>query len=363
MSDAPDKESKTEAPSDKKVRDTVEKGNVPFSPEVGVLSSFSAFLVIGLLMSSTAADKLAMSLAGILENAGTLELNNSADALRFILTELKTIFLILFPVLIVVCIGGVIGPLAQNVPQANLERLTPKMQKLSPAANFNRIFGKQGAFDFLKMLLKVLAVTGVSYWALKGSIHDIFVSAVSDIRSIPATIQRLVMSVLAPLTIVALLIAIIDIVFVRLKWFTDIKMTKQELKDEHKQSEGDPYIKERIRATARQRLKSRMMADLPKATLVIANPTHYAVALRYVPSEGGAPLVIAKGIDHLALRIRSTCEELGTPVIENKALARSLYAATDVGTMIPADFYRAVAEIIHFVELRKKQGYRATSQA
>ena len=363
MSEAPDKESKTEAPSEKRVRDAIEKGNVPFSPEVGILSSFASFLVVGLLLMGAATGELTRTLALILENAATYELAGNADALRFVFSQLQKVFFVLVPVLIVVCIGGVVGSLSQNVPQANLERLVPKMEKLSPATNFKRLFGKQGAFDFLKLLFKVLAVTAVAYWALKGSIQEIFIISATDVHSIPATIQRLIMSVVAPLTVVALLIAIVDVVFVRLKWVGDLKMTRQELKDEHKQSEGDPMIKERIRMTARQRLKSRMMADLPKATLVIANPTHYAVALRYVPAEGGAPLVVAKGIDHLALRIRAACEEMGTPVVENKMLARSLHAATEVGTMIPPEFYRAVAEIIHFVELKRRQGFKNFAQA
>ncbi len=363
MSDAPDKESKTELPSEKRVRDALDKGQVPFSPEVGILSSFASLLVVGLLMIGAASGELTRSLALILENAATFEIAGNGDALRFVFAQLRQVFLLLLPILIVVCIGGVIGPLSQNVPQANLERLVPKMEKLSPASNFKRLFGKQGAFDFVKMFCKITAVSAVAYWALRGNIKEIFIVSVADVHSIPGTILRLLMSLIAPLTIVALLIAIIDVVFVRLRWFNDLKMTRQELKDEHKQSEGDPMIKERIRMTARQRLKSRMMADLPKATLVIANPTHYAVALRYVPSEGGAPVVIARGVDHLALRIRETCEGLGTPVVENKMLARSLHAATEVGMMIPADFYRAVAEIIHFVELRKRQGIKNFAQA
>lgn len=363
MSDAPDKESKTELPSEKKIKDAVEKGNVPFSTEAGILSSFAAFLAVGFLMAAGIAQELTGSMALILENAATYQLSNGADAFQFVLRELKAIFLILLPLLCIISLGGIIGPLGQNMPQANLERLKPKIEKISPVSHLKRMFGKQGAFDFAKMLCKVIAVTSVSYWVIRNNITDILVSSASDVQTVPETILRLTLAVLAPLTLVALVIAIIDIVFTRLRWMDDLKMTRQEVKDEFKQSEGDPMLKERVRAKARQRVKSRMLAELPKATLVVVNPTHYAVALRYVREEGGAPIVIAKGIDHLALKIRSICEEQGTAVVENKPLARSLYASTEVGTVIPPDFYRAVAEVIHFVEMRKGRSPSGLSQA
>jgi flagellar biosynthetic protein FlhB len=145
---------------------------------------------------------------------------------------------------------------------------------------------------------------------------------------------------------------------VRHKWLRDLRMTKQEIKDEAKEAEGDPAIKMRIRMLARQRLKRRMMAAVPKATVVIANPTHYAVALRYVRSEGGAPRVVAKGRDSLALRIRSTAEQSGIPVIENKALARALYESVPLDATLAPEFYRAVAEIISVI-MRRERGVTA----
>lgn len=362
MSDENDKESKTEFPSEKRIKDAVEKGNVPFSPEAGILSSLAALMVVCLMMAASSVEELTQHLSTIIENSALLDLSGGNDAFQLVLHEVWAVFMVCLPVLSVFCIGGVIGPLAQNSPQANLERLMPKPERISPVSNIKRLFGKQAFIDFGKMIVKVLAVSTITYWAMKSQIANLFRASTTDVSAVPGLVLAIVQAVVSPLCLVALLIAVVDQVIVRLKWFDDLKMTKHEMKDEHKQTEGDPAIKERARATARQRLKSRMMADLPRATLVITNPTHFAVALRYVPSEGGAPLVIAKGMDHLALRIRSFSEENGIAVVENKPLARSLFGMADVGSMIPPEFYRAVAEIIHFVDMKNRTASRSIAQ-
>lgn len=363
MSEDTDKESKTEDPSDKRIRDAIEQGNVPFSPEAGVLSSIAGIMVIGLMTAGPAVSSLSHRLGLLIENAATLDLSSGSDAFSLVLGEVWGVFLIALPVLAVISIGGLIGPLMQNTPQANLERLTPKGSRISPGTNLARLFGKQAFIDFAKMVLKVVAVTSIAYWALMRELGRIVEASASEVGSIPSLILSIFNALIAPVCLVALIIAIVDVVMTRLRWFGDLKMTRQELKDEHKQSEGDPAVKERARQIARQRLRSRMMSDLPRATVVIANPTHYAVALRYAPTDGGAPLVLAKGVDHLALRIREKSEELGIPVVENKPLARSLYAAVEVGSMIPPEFYRAVAEIIHFVDERNRSALRSRPQA
>ena len=153
----------------------------------------------------------------------------------------------------------------------------------------------------------------------------------------------------ATMAVAAVVLVAADIVWSRVYWQRELRMTRQEVKDELKQADGDPIVKARLRSLARDRMRKRMMAAVPRATLVIANPTHFAVALRYVREEGGAPLVIAKGQDLIALKIREIADEHGIPVIEDKALARSLYKAVEVDKMIPPEFYKAVAEIVFYV--------------
>ena len=161
------------------------------------------------------------------------------------------------------------------------------------------------------------------------------------------------MKLVAALLLASGVLVVADLVWARMHWLHELKMTKQEVKDEFKEVEGDPLIKARLRSLALDRRRRRMIAAVPRATLVIANPTHFAVALRYVKEESAAPVVIAKGQDHIALRIRAMAEEHGVPVVEDKALARSLYESVEVDQLIHPEFYRAVAEIILFLQRRR----------
>ena len=160
-------------------------------------------------------------------------------------------------------------------------------------------------------------------------------------------------AVIATVAVATVVLVAADIVWSRVSWQRELRMTRQEVKDEMKQADGDPIVKARLRSLARDRLRKRMIAAVPRATLVVANPTHFAVALRYVREEGGAPLVVAKGQDLIALRIREVAAEHGIPVIEDKALARSLYKTVEVDKMIPPEFYKAVAEIVLYVQGRQ----------
>jgi len=363
VSDQPDKESKTEAPSEKRLRDAIEKGNVPFSSEAGILTSFAAIAIICMLLVGPVGAALSQKLAYILEFCGQFDFQNGNDAFAAVGRLSGGILLILLPVIAVLTLGGLLGPAAQNAPQANLERLKPKPERLSPAENFRRIFGKRALYEFAKTLIKVVAVTSVCFWTLRRSQHAILLAATSDVGTVPWLIADIVTGVLWPLTLVALVIALADVAMSRFRWSKDLMMTRQELKDEFKQTEGDPHIKEKIKSLGRQRAKRRMMADVPRATVVITNPTHYAIALRYVQSEGGAPIVVAKGTDAVALRIRELCQQHGIAVAENRELARALYPAVEVGQMIPAEFYRAIAEIIHFVNMKNAMNRARPVQA
>ena len=352
MSEQPEKEAKTEEPSERRLQEAFEKGNVPFSNEPAILSSLLAILAIGLMIAPIATSHLSQRLAGLLGKSADFSFSDGSDAFWIIIDEFWGTFVIAAPVLVLISIGGIVGPLMQNVPQANLERVKAKLDRLSPRSNLKRLLGKQAFINFGKITLKVLAVTTVTYWSLSREFGRVVEASSAEIWSIPRIMLSVVNAILAPLCLTALIIAIADFLIARFNWKNDLRMTRQELKDEFKQAEGDPAVKGKILKAARQRIRSRMMSDLPRATLVIANPTHFAVALRYVPEEGGAPLVLAKGVDYLALRIRGTCETLGVPVVENRSLARALHSATEVGEMIPVEFYRAVAEVIHFVSIR-----------
>jgi flagellar biosynthesis protein FlhB len=358
MSEGPDKESKTELPTEKRISDALEKGNTPLSREVITLGSMLAMLSVGGLMTAEAASRLTQFLARLLAQASTLDFRVGADAAVLLRDSFSTVATIILPPLIVIAAGGIVASLAQNMPQASVERLTPKYQRISPSANGARIFGKQAMIEFAKICLKTAVVVAVTVHAMRGELQRLLATSSNEISQIPAIALDLAMAILAPLCLLALLLGVADATWTRIKWRRDLMMTRQEVKDEHKQSEGDGQIKQRIRMIGRQRQNKNMMSELPKATVVVVNPTHFAVALRYVAAEGGAPVVIARGVDYLALRIREGCEELGIPRVENKPLARALYGSTKIGDSIPTEFYRSVAEVIHFIEMRKRLATR-----
>jgi flagellar biosynthetic protein FlhB len=164
---------------------------------------------------------------------------------------------------------------------------------------------------------------------------------------------KLAVRLVSAISIATIVLVAADLVWARIQWRRDMRMSRQEVKDEFKQSEGDPAVKARLRSIARDRSRRRMLAAVPRASFVVVNPTHYAVALRYVRGTDAAPFVLAKGADLIALKIRETAEAHGIPVIENKALARSLYDGSQIDQFIPAEFYRTVAEIIHYLHEAK----------
>lgn len=354
MSDAPDKESKTELPTERRVSDAVEKGNVPQSREAVTLGSMLAIVAVLLLVMQSAVPAMVAPLALLLGQAEQWDVTSPAGAAFLMRDVFGSVFGVLVVPVIILALGSVLGALLQNVPQATLERLVPKWERISPAANFGRIFGKAAWLEFAKIVVKSVAVGFICWHVFKTAVDQQLFTYGLQPAGLPHVLQDMATRVLAPLALVAFLIAIADLVYVRLKWTRDLMMTRQEVKDELRQSEGDPMVKQRIKMLAQRRVRNRMMAELPKATVVVVNPTHYAVAMRYVAAEGGAPLILAKGVDHLALRIRETCEELKVPVVENKLLARALYQVGEVGQMIPPEYYRAVAEVIHYIEMRRR---------
>jgi flagellar biosynthetic protein FlhB len=207
--------------------------------------------------------------------------------------------------------------------------------------------------EFLKSLAKLVAVCVLGVLLLRAAHHDLLNAMFMEPGALPNLVLTMSTRLLMAIAVATIVLVAADLVWSRLFWARDLRMTRQEVKDELKQVDGDPLVKARMRSLARDRARKNMMAAVPRATFVIANPTHYAVALRYVKEEGGAPLVIAKGQDLMALRIREIASQHAIPVIEDKLLARSLYKVVEVDKMIPPEFYKAVAEIVFFLFQRR----------
>ena len=354
---------KTEDGSEKKVREAIEGGNIPFSREASVFLSLGAMLVIASMMLATNVRTLIAPLEHLFASPTRDPFSTPADALDVFHYVGEAAFAFLLPILVILMLSGLVAGFAQGLPRVAANRIQPKWSKVSPAAGLKRLLGRDGQIEFLKNLGKLAIVCVVIAIVLRGEGEAVLQTLYVD----PSSIGNLMLAIVARLlggSLVAFsILAALDLVWSRFRWKQDLRMTKQEIKDEMKQSEGDPIVKAKRRSLALDRSRRRMMADVPKATLVIANPTHYAIALRYVREEGGAPKVVAKGQDLVALKIREIAEGIGIPVIEDKALARSMYDHVEVSQLIPAEFYKAVAELIHFLQSRGTRSTRATMKA
>jgi flagellar biosynthetic protein FlhB len=245
--------------------------------------------------------------------------------------------------------AGVAGNLLQTGLIFSPERLSIDFKKVSPAEGFKKIFGIDGFMQFLKSLLKVSLTALLAWWVLTPHMRDLENLSAMDPMATMAfsadVLRRLVFAVAAFL----LVIAGADWMWQRARFMQRMRMTKEEVKEDFRQSEGDPHIKARQKQLRNERARRRMIQAVPDATVVVMNPTHFAVALKYDASETPAPLCVAKGMDSLALKIRAVAEEHGVPIVEDAPLARALYAAVDVDETIPPAHYEAVAKIIGFI--------------
>ena len=349
MAENEDRDSKTEDATEKRINDAVEKGNVPMAREAtlfgSIVATYGVILLLGGWMMARLAETLHVALAG----AGTLRIDDREGAAAYLLTLLRDAGMPLLPVLAMLAAGSIITSLLQNVPSAAGDRIAPKASRISPAAGWNRLFGRTGFIEFLKGVAKLGTVCVILWFLFRRDLPHFVDGLITEPSLLPQMLRDMIAAALLPLVLFSLLLAIADVVWSRYRWRRDLRMTRQEVKEEMKEAEGDPFIKGRIRALARRRSSRRMLDRLPEASMVITNPTHYAVALRYRREEGGAPVVIAKGVDHLAAKIREIAAAHDVPLVENRPLARSLYDQVEIDAQIPPEFYRAVAEIIHYL--------------
>jgi flagellar biosynthetic protein FlhB len=350
MAEAADKESKTEEPTERRVRDAVEKGNVPVSREASIFASLAGILIVAAFLLTGPVARLSFSLEQLIDEPGGWALDDGSDASRLFGAIGGEASRFLLPLIVTLALAGLVASFLQNAPQFALERIRPDASRISIHKNWQRIFGTQGRTEFFKAAFKFVIVSIVAVVLLKSEEHRVVNAMFVEPTAVPELILAIAMRLLAAVSVATIVLVAADLVWVRVHWRRDLRMSRQELKDEHKEVEGDPFVKARLRSLGRDRARRRMIAAVPKATLVIANPTHFAIALRYVREEGGAPMVVAKGQDLVALKIREIAEEHAIPIVEDKALARSMYDSVEIDRMIPAEFYRAVAEIIYFLQ-------------
>ena len=356
MADESDNEDKTEDPTQKRLDEALERGDVAKSQEVNTWFVIAG----GTLIMSTFSDQIGGGLMAPLRNLIANSWMIPADG-PGLLQLAKSLGLVVIGAVGVPILMLALAAIAGNMIQHRLvwssEQLTPKFSKISPMSGFNRLFGKQAAANFAKGLFKLIALGTVMTMILWPERHRLE----SLISADPATLLGLSSSMTVHLmgTVVAILalVAIADYLFQYRQWYQRLKMSLQEMKEEFKQSEGDPHVKGKIRQLRQQRMKKRMMTAVPKASVVITNPTHFSVALSYERGMA-APVCVAKGTDLIALKIREVARAHDVPIVENVPLARALYATVEIDDEIPVEHYHAVAEVIGYV-MRLRQGFSA----
>ncbi|MBY6242166.1 flagellar biosynthesis protein FlhB [Methylosinus sp. Sm6] len=352
MSDSEDDESRTEEATEKKILDALEQGKTPVSRDVAVASMFLAFLLCVSFVFQTVGPRLVLAMQLMLANVGQFSLANGADAFMQSRAVAEEVGRFLAPTLAIFMVAGLLAAAVQGAPRVVFKRIELDASRISPQQGLKRIFGLPGLVELLKAIVKIAVIGGGVVFSLTVDRDLIFDAMRMEPAQLPSLLLKLTIRLTSVVCIPVVLIALADLAWTKFKWRRDMRMSRQELKEEMKQSEGDPFVKARLRSLALERSRKRMMAQVPRATLVIANPTHYAIALRYSRSEGGAPLVVAKGKDLIALKIREIAEEHGVPVLERPELARAMYNQVEVDQMIPSEFYRPVAELIHFLTAR-----------
>ncbi|MZQ81574.1 flagellar biosynthesis protein FlhB [Paenibacillus sp. 5J-6] len=339
---------KTEPATAKKRQDARKKGQVAKSMDLPaaliLLFSFISFLMFGGFMK----EKMMNIFRNVYENQLTMDV--TASNVQVLFADLvKQGFIILSPIFLLVMIIAIIGNYAQIGFMFIGEPLLMKFNKINPLEGFKRIFSLRTVMDFLKSTLKLTIIGYVVYTTLMGAKARLLGLGHTPLESTFSFIASLTLKLGIKIGAVLIALAIFDYIYQKYEYEKSLKMSKQDIKDEYKTSEGDPLIKAKIRSKQRQMAMQRMMQEVPKADVIITNPTHFAVALKYDSTNMQAPTVIAKGADYVALKIKEVAKTNGIITMENKPLARAIFAQVEIGDSIPAELFQAVAEVLAYV--------------
>ena len=348
MAEERDNSQRTEEPTQKRLDEARKKGDVVKSTELTSFVVLSGGLLALLVAGAAAVKTFLANFLIYLERPEEIALD-SGGATQLLIRATWGLFAVAGPAIGLMALAGLAAHMVQHQPGISFERIKPDLSKLSPLKGFKRLFGLDGIVNIVKGVFKIAAVGLACFLVLWPERAELATALSME----PADLVGLLLALLLKLMIAALVviaaIAAADFLYQRQRFLSRQRMSRQELKDEIKQSEGDPQVKARIRQLRQERARRRMMAAIPEATVVITNPTHYAVALKYESGKMGAPVCVAKGVDAVALRIREVAQEHDVPVVENPPLARALYAGVELDDEIPPEHYKAVAGVVGYV--------------
>jgi flagellar biosynthetic protein FlhB len=345
---------KTEPATSKKLQDARNEGQVAKSQELNSAFSLIALFIMLKIFISYIGDNLFQIFALIYNKIPDI-IDESIGGMTPYLAAMvvNNTLIVILKILAPVFIIGFLVALLSNIFQVGWKvtgkPMKPKFSKLNPLSGFKRIISKDSMFELLKSIAKVGVITYVAYTSIRGHQDELFLVYDIPLLQVILLVGSIVLDAGLKISMVYLVLGIADWFYQKHKFKEEMKMTKQEVKDEYKNTEGNPEIKGRQRSRMREASQRRMMQNLPSADVVITNPTHYAVAIRYDASQYSAPIVVAKGEDFLAMKIKDAAKEHQIEIVENKPLARMLYANVDVGEEVPPELYQAVAEVLAFV--------------
>ncbi|MCR6572471.1 flagellar biosynthesis protein FlhB [Campylobacter insulaenigrae] len=350
-----DDQEKTEEPTSKKIEDARQEGNVPKSQDASAVVVLIIAIVVVIFTLPFIGERI-IGLYRFYQSFIGVEFDVKIFEKIVIKTILEMIIMV-FPIVLAIMISGIMGNLLQFGFLFTTKPITPNFSKINPLKGLKNLFSLKKLIDALKIILKVGTVFGIAFVFLLKFMQELPRVELYTIYLQLSWLRDKAIILAAVVIIAFLIIGFLDVLLVRYQYFKNLRMSKQEVKDEFKQSEGDPLVKGRIRRLQMEAARRRMIQDVASADVVITNPTHYAVALRYDNSQESAPKVLAKGVDFLALRIKDMAYEYNVMIYENPPLARELYKTCEVNDLIPPELFKAVAEVLSFVYTSNRQKF------
>ncbi len=354
MAEGQDDNEKSEDPTQKRLEEALERGDVAKSQEVSTWFVIAGATLLLMMFSGPMGGGLKTTLAGILANAHRIPTDGRGIMHFATKAGVEVLALLAIPFLLL-ALAAIAGNMIQHRLVWSTESMKPKLSKISPAAGMKRLFSKIALVNFAKGLLKIALLGTVMTMLLWPERDRLETMVATDPAAILPLTSVLALKLLGFVVAILAVIAAADFFFQYRQWYEKQKMSLREIKEEYKQAEGDPMVKARIRRIRETRSRKRMMAAVPEASVVITNPTHYAIALKYERGDN-APVCVAKGVDALALKIREVATAHSVPIVENPPLARALHATVEIDGEIPAEHYRAVAEVIGYVMNLRRGG-------
>jgi flagellar biosynthetic protein FlhB len=343
-----DKHSKTEQPTARKLEEARKKGPPPLSRDMTSTVTLLVSIITLYTLGSYMLTSLKENTRDLLGGMGSVSLTPTG-VYSILLKQIMSIGAVIAPFLTMVMVAGVVAVVIQGGVSFSTEKLSFKFEKINPLEGVKRLLKKEAAVEALKSIIKILIVGYVAYQILRDEMDAILYLTETDISGIFTFISHISFKIVIHTCGVMIVLAVLDLAFVKWNYLQDMKMTKQEVKQEHKDTDGDPQLKGKIRKMRYERAFRRLKQIIPTADVIVTNPTHFAVALKYDREKMAAPFVIAKGADHLALRIKALARESNIMMVENRFLARELYAQVDENEEIPETLYVAVAELLAYV--------------